>query len=91
MFLLVRQCAEPMIRLRRLYVKVTLQGHVIYPSNRVHSISPEPLNDFHKNVPLKTHDPVMQTQGQDHTSTTLDLPLNFVFAPHLLKPFKEFH
>ena len=31
MFLLVRQCAEPLTQLRILKVKVTLQGHGIYP------------------------------------------------------------
>ena len=40
MFLSVQQCAEPMTLLRRLKVKVTLQGHVIYPSIFVCSISP---------------------------------------------------
>ena len=28
-------------------VKVTGQGHVVYPSIRARSISPDPLNDFH--------------------------------------------
>ena len=31
MFLLVRQCAEPMTQLQRLKVKVTVKGHRIYP------------------------------------------------------------
>ena len=43
MFLSVRQCAEFMTLLHRLKVRVTLQGHGIYPSIRVHSISPEPF------------------------------------------------
>ena len=30
MFLLVRQCAEPMTRLQRLKIKVTVQGHRLY-------------------------------------------------------------
>ena len=41
MFLLVRQCAEHMIQLPR--HKVTGQGHVIYPSIYVPSISPKPF------------------------------------------------
>ena len=44
MFLSVRQFAEPMTWLRRLKVKVTLQGYVIYPSVCVRSISPEPFS-----------------------------------------------
>ena len=31
MFLLVRQCAEPMTQLQRLKVKVTVKGHRLYP------------------------------------------------------------
>ena len=31
MFLLVRRCAEPMTQLQRLKVKVTFQGHRLYP------------------------------------------------------------
>ena len=49
MFLSVRQCAECMTRLHRLNVKVTLQGHVIYPSIRVRSISPESIERFSLN------------------------------------------
>ena len=44
MFLSVRRCAEHMAQLPRL--KVTGQGHVIYPSIRVRSISPEPFDQF---------------------------------------------
>ena len=46
MFLSVTRCAEPMTRLHRLKVKVTLQNHVIYPSIHVRSISPEPFERF---------------------------------------------
>ena len=46
MFLLVRRCAEFMTGLHRLKVKVTLQGHVIYPSIRDRSISPECFERF---------------------------------------------
>ena len=46
MFLTVIQCAGLMTRLRRLKVKVTLHGHVIYPSICVRSICPEPLEGF---------------------------------------------
>ena len=49
MFLSVRQCAELNKLLRRLKVKVTLQGHVIYPSVCVHSISLESLEQFSLN------------------------------------------
>ena len=47
MFLSVRRCAEHMTQLLR--VKVTGQGHVIYPSIRVCSISPEPFEHFSLN------------------------------------------
>ena len=46
MILSVRQCVLHISRLRRLKVKVTLQGHVIYLSIRVRSISPEPFERF---------------------------------------------
>ena len=46
----MRRCAEPMTRLSRLKVKVTRQGSVIYPSVRVHSISPESFRRFSLNV-----------------------------------------
>ena len=49
MFLTVKQCAGLMTRLRRLKVKVTLHGHVIYPSICVRSISPEPFERFSLN------------------------------------------
>ena len=56
MFISVRRCAEIMTRLHRLKVKVTLQGHVIYPSIRVRCISPEYFwtlfINLHSNVPL---------------------------------------
>ena len=47
MFLSVRQCAEHMTQLPRL--KVTGQGHVIYPSIRVRSISPASFERFSLN------------------------------------------
>ena len=50
MFLSVWRCAELKTRLHRLKVKVTLLGHVIYPSVCVHSISPESLQRFSLNV-----------------------------------------
>ena len=50
MFLFVRGYAEPMTRLCRLKVKVTLQGSVIYPLICVHSISPEPFKRFSLNI-----------------------------------------
>ena len=40
----VSQCAEPMTRLCKLYVRVTLKGRVIYPC--VHSTSPKPFKRF---------------------------------------------
>ena len=46
MFLSVRQCAEHITQLPRLNVKVTGQGHVIYSSIRVRSISPESFEQF---------------------------------------------
>ena len=49
MFLSVRQCAEVITRLHRLKVKVTLQGHVIYPSIRVRSIFAESFEQFSLN------------------------------------------
>ena len=49
MFFSVRPYAESMTGLRRLKVKVTLQGHVIYPSICVRSISPEPFERFEFN------------------------------------------
>ena len=48
-FLSVRGCAEVMTRLHRLQVKVTLQGHVIYPSIRVRSIFLESFERFSLN------------------------------------------
>ena len=57
-------------------LKVTLQGHVVYPSIRVRSIFPEPFEGFSFNfaqIPLRetvcrTNDSAMQTQDQGHTS-----------------------
>ena len=48
-FLSVRWCAEPMTRLHRLTVKVTLHFHVIFFSIRVCSISPKPFEQFSSN------------------------------------------
>ena len=50
MFLSVRLCAESMTPLSRLKVKVTLQGHVIYLSIPVCSISTEPFERFSLNI-----------------------------------------
>ena len=47
MFLSVRQCAEPLTRLHRLKFRVTLQGHVIYPSIVSTPYLGTPLNDLH--------------------------------------------
>ena len=49
MLLSVRQCAEPMTQIRILKVKVTLQGHMIYPSICVRSITPKPFERFSLN------------------------------------------
>ena len=49
MFLSTRGCAEHMTQLPRLKVKVTCQGHVIYPSIRVRSIPPESFERFSLN------------------------------------------
>ena len=46
MFPSVRRCAKPITWLGRLKVKVTLQGHGLYPLICVHSISPEPFEQF---------------------------------------------
>ena len=42
----MRRCAEHITQLPRLKVKVTGQGHVIYPSIRVRFISPESFERF---------------------------------------------
>ena len=50
MSLSVRRCAEPMNRECRLKVKVSFQGHGIYPLQfPVRSIFPEPLGRFSLN------------------------------------------
>ena len=49
MLLSVTRCEEFMTRLHRLKVKFTLQGHVIYPSIHVRSISPESFEQFSLN------------------------------------------
>ena len=49
MFLSVIRCAEPMTRLHKLKVKVTLQSHGIYPSIHVRFISPELFERFSLN------------------------------------------
>ena len=67
-------------------LKVTLQGHVIYPSVWPTPYLLDPLNDFHKfhqDVPLseamcRTNDLATQTQCQGHTSRSWGLPLNLV-------------
>ena len=46
MFLLVRRCVESLNWLQKLKIKVTLQGHVLYPSICVRSISSDPLGRF---------------------------------------------
>ena len=53
MFLSVRRCTEHMTQLPRL--KVTCQGHVIYPSIRVRSISPESFERFSLNFTQMFH------------------------------------
>ena len=52
MFLSVRRCAELTTRLRKLKAKVTLQGHVIYPSIRVRFISLQPFERVSFNFTL---------------------------------------
>ena len=47
MFLSVRKCVEHMTQLHRL--KVTGQGHVIYPSIGVRSIAPQQFEQFSLN------------------------------------------
>ena len=70
MFLSVRRCAEPMTRLHRLKVKVTLQSHGIYPLIRVRSISPELFERFSLNFIQAflsvrcCAEPMTQRQGQ---------------------------
>ena len=49
MFLSVSYCAELITRLCKLNVKVTLQGHVIYPPFCVHSTSPKTFERFSLN------------------------------------------
>ena len=49
MFLSVRRCAESLTQLCRLKVKVTIQGHGIYPWICVRSISPERFERFSLN------------------------------------------
>ena len=49
MVLSVRRCAEFITQLHRLKVKVTLQGHVIYPPIPVRPISPESFERFSLN------------------------------------------
>ena len=69
MFLSVSWCSEPMTQLRRLKVKVTLQGHGIYPRILCPSNLLNLLLDFikhHANIPLnelvcRTNDSTMQT------------------------------
>ena len=46
MFVPVRQCAKVMTRLRKLNVKITLQGHVMYPSMCARFMSTEPFERF---------------------------------------------
>ena len=76
MFLSVRRCAEPMTQLRRLNVKVTLQGHGIYPLISCRSISPQPFVRFSLNITqmflfsefvCTIYDSARQTQCQCHT------------------------
>ena len=81
MFLSVRRCAEPMTRLHRLKVKVTLQSHGIYPSIRVRSVSPELFERFSLTLTqmflsVRWYAETM-IQGQGHTSRSWNLPLNF--------------
>ena len=86
MFLSLRWSAQPMSQLCRLKVKVTLQGHVIYSSVCVHSISPEPFEQFSLNFTQMflsvrlCAEPMTQLCKVKVTlhSRSWDLPLNFV-------------
>ena len=89
-----------MTRLHRLKVKVTIQGQVIYPWIWcLLYISQTVWTSFiilHSNIPLRTtvcriHDSATKTQGQGHSSCSKALPLNFVSAPYLLNPMKDFY
>ena len=91
MFLSLRRCAKQMNQLPRIKFKVTGQGHVVCPSIRAHSISPESFERFSSNVFLsetvcRAHDPATLTQGHGHRSRSNNLPLNFMSALYLLNP-----
>ena len=85
-----------MTQLCRLTVKVTVQGHGIYPV--ILYLTPIERFSFKlwSNVNLnetgcRAHDSAIQTQGQGHTSRSWDLPINFGSAPYLLNPSNDFH
>ena len=70
------------------------------PKFCIRSISPEPFEKFSLNFGqmfisvrrcAETNESVMQTQGKGHTSRSWNLLFNFVFAPYLLSPLKEFN
>ena len=97
-FLSVRRCAESMTQLCRLKFKVTLQGHVIYLSIHVCSISPEPFKRFSLNstqvflslrwcIEHMTQLPRLKVTGQGNP----DLPLNFLSTPYIPNPLGDFH
>ena len=81
MFLSLRWCAEPLTWPHRLKVKDKPQGHVIYPSFCVYSISPEPFGWFSLNF----------TQMFLSVRWSWDLSLNFMSAPYLRNNFNDFH
>ena len=88
MFLSVRRCAEFMTWQHRLKIKITLQGHVIYPSFRVRSISPEYFERFSFNFTQMYLSMRRCTEPMPQLSRfkVTDQPLNFVSAPYLLNP-----
>ena len=99
MFLSVRQCAEPMTQLHSLKINVTIQGHKIYSSIFVRSISRQPfelvalifIQVFFLVGQCAEHMTQPVTQGQDHWSRSRDLSLNLVSVRYLLNPDVGFH
>ena len=89
MFLSVTGCAEPMTQLCKL--KVILQGHVIYPSIHVRSISRKPFQRFSLNFTQMfllvrrwaKHMTQLRTNGQGHRSWSVNLSFNSVSVPYL--------
>ena len=99
MFLSIRQCAEHMTLLRRLKVKVTFLGHVIYPSIRIPSIPPnflfielqfnftQMLLTVRQCVEHMTQLPRLNVKDPDKVK---GLIIKFVYATYRLKPFVRF-